>query len=190
MKKSIIYLFMAMWLGGCVSFDARSMHPVETALKQQYPDVRIYREFEITVGTSVFGLIDMMIDEDDMDFDLSKLDRAEIGVYEIRNLPSLDEFELPVETLRLKHCPVKEELVNIREEDEFVLIIGCLKGEELRNVFVVVIEPDELTLVSASGDYEEIMKLAMNTADLDDDHFGDFETDHDRERKSSLRRIY
>src|SRR5690606_9309051 len=94
-------------IGGCVSFNPQSLRMVETSLLQSNPDLDIS-------SSSTFGLGALTIDFIDFAFvhnrniDVSKISRADIGVYELRAAVDIEKFVMPETIAGGRHCPRQE----------------------------------------------------------------------------------
>lgn len=170
MKNLMLSIILLSVFSGCISFSAKSAGPVTAALEKQYPEVKISREFAFTAGAWVIGLVDKFAFDDDEGFDISRIRRAEIGVYKIRNLPSLDGFEFPTRFIKSRDCPIKETIIKIREDDEYVLVLLCMEEDRLNSIYVVSIERRELVVVKAEGDYNSIIETVLKSTG-EDKHF-------------------
>lgn len=169
MKNILISVMMLVLLSGCLSFDSRSARPVAAALKQKYPDIRLEKEFAITAGSWVMDMVDMLA-LDGTDMDLSEIKRAEVGVYNIRNLQSLKNFEFPANMIKNRECPNLETILKVREDDEYTNVVVCIKGNRINSIFIVAIETNELVVVNAVGNYNAIIETVLKSVNRKNKH--------------------
>ena len=88
--------------------------------------------------------------------------RVDIGTYRVVSLPPLDEIEPPPELMRRLGEAGWSLVVRTREEDEHVWMFVRQKPEEgIRNIYIVVLDDVELTMVSVEGRLDELLAAAI-----------------------------
>ena len=114
-------LALAVVLSGCMSFNPRSLRQMESALRASNPDMEFKSAMKFGVGPLTMDLVDFVFVHDGS-IDVSKISRADIGIYELeRPLASLD-FNVPRGTDR--SCPQREVILRVSAIDcapDFVL---------------------------------------------------------------------
>ena len=164
MKNFLLSILIIIFTTGCLTFNSRSARPVAAALKKQYPDIRLEEEFSITAGAWIMGMVSMLA-FDESDIDLSRIKRAEVGIYNISNLDSLKNFNFPAGLMKNRDCPELETVVKIRGEDEFTNVMICIKHDRITSIFIVAIETRELVVVNAVGNYNAIIQAVLKSVD-------------------------
>lgn len=143
-------------LGGCMSFNPQSMRAVDTALAESNPDIEIASSFKLGVGFLTMDFIDFAFVHDRR-IDISKISKAEIGVYELASALSVEDFVVPAALVDDRRCPRQEVIVRVRDDDEYVQVVACIKGEKVTGLAIFVLEPKEIVVINARGDLEALI---------------------------------
>lgn len=141
-------------LGGCFSMNPDSMEHMETALRENNPNLEIESRTTVGVGALILDLIDFVYVEDE-ELDISKITRAEVGIFELSKAISFEEFKIPTDAFDTAgKCPQWDEVVRVRENDEQILILACVEEETISAISVFVLEPQEIIVVNARGNLD------------------------------------
>lgn len=61
-------------------------------------------------------------------------------------------------------CPQREVIVRIREEDEHIQIVVCIRDEKITGLAVFVLEPQEIVVINAHGDFEGLINSMVRSS--------------------------
>lgn len=93
---------------------------------------------------------------------LRGVSRVQVGVYE-SHIDHMEDVRMP-ERLRSLLDAGWETAVRVREAREAVWLLYRPDGEEVKEIFVVVLNDDELVMVKARGNLERLVAAAMDEA--------------------------
>ena len=93
---------------------------------------------------------------------LSGLSRVQIGVYD-SHFESVSELRMP-ERLQSLLSKGWETAVRVRDNHEAVWILYRPDDDEVKEIFVLVLDDDELVMVKARGNLERLVAAAMDEA--------------------------
>lgn len=163
MIRPVVGLALAsLLLTSCMSFSDRSFRPVTHALQRQLPGLELEKEFSIAVGGTWFNLLDVVAVG--VDFDFSKVKRFQLAVYNVAT--PLDARTLEVERSLMARDPRLswETVVRVRKEQQQTWIMVGLNEARQRidAVSVLVLDNEELVLINASGDFQQMLAFAFN----------------------------
>lgn len=166
MKKLLILLGLV-GLSSCMSFSDRAMRPVRDSIARQLPEIRLEKEFAVSLGSGMLNFIDLATLNQ---ADVSSLDHVQVAVYKVFGHGAAVDFNrLNFEaTLMAKDRRLTwETIVKVREPDEqvWVLVGMNLKRETLEAVAVFSLGRDELVLINVDGDIDEMLDFAMKPAE-------------------------
>lgn len=165
--KNLLLVVCMVALTSCMSFSDRKMRPVRNSIEEQLPEIRLEKEFAISMGGGLFDILDIVTLND---ADLSAMDHVDVAVYSVYgrgqevNFARLN-FE---ETLFAKNRRLTwETIVKVRQEEEqvWVLVGMDLKKDSLEAVAVFVLNQEELVLINVDGDMQQMLEFAMRPAD-------------------------
>jgi len=104
-------------LGGCFSFNPGSLRQMEDALLESNPGLEIASTMKFGVGALTMDFVDFAFVHDSH-MDLSKISRADIGIYELKRALAADAFVMPQGGDR--NCPQREVIMRVNDDDEHV----------------------------------------------------------------------
>jgi Domain of unknown function (DUF4252) len=93
---------------------------------------------------------------------LRGVSRVQVGVYE-SHVDSLSDLHMPKRLQSLVENGW-ETAVRVRDDDEAVWLLYRPDGESVKEIFVVVLNNDELVLVKARGHLEKLVAAALKEA--------------------------
>jgi hypothetical protein len=166
-------LLLALPLAGCQG-GAPSVNTVRWEIERHVPGARFERESHIRLGRLTLGLarrIVHIVDAGDPDTAvLDHIRRLEVATYRVLSLPDLDKHF--AEQTRFERALADagwSTAVKARDHDSrtWIFVRGDEKGV-LRNLYVVDLEPGELTLVRLDGRIDRAMaeSIAEHPKDL------------------------
>jgi hypothetical protein len=142
---------------------APELSRVRDDIQSQLPEATFHKEVELSVGPVGLGLVrfvtSLIPDAREARPYLKDVSRVQVGVYEA-TVTSTAGLSMP-KKLRALLDDGWEVAIRMRDEDEAVWLLYRADDESIREVFVVVLNPDELVLVKAKGRLERLVALAL-----------------------------
>jgi uncharacterized protein DUF4252 len=171
MKRSLFgvaaLLSLASLLAGCGG--SPTVSEVRWELERRFPEARFEPEEHVHLGRFTMGLVHGIVhlaahDEDDRQAReiVDQIHSVDVVSYKVHNLPGLDGLAADTRFERELKAHGWSLLVRTREHDEstWVYVRGGETGV-LRNLFIVSLERDELTLVRVDGRLDRMIAMAM-----------------------------
>jgi hypothetical protein len=87
--------------------------------------------------------------------DVSKITRADIGIYELKQALAYEDFTMPLGNSG--ECPQREVIIRIHEDLEHTEIAVCIRNEEITGYAVFVISETELVVVNCRGNFDDMV---------------------------------
>jgi hypothetical protein len=143
-------------LSSCVSFSPRSVHEVEQALLASNPELRFASSTTFGVGALTLDLIDFAFVHDEA-FDLSRINRVDLGFYELHEGFDIANLKLPEQLPQTRGCSQREVIVRVREAGEQMLVTACINRERITRLEILMLEPRELVIFNARGDFDALV---------------------------------
>jgi hypothetical protein len=158
-------LSLASLLAGCGG--SPTVQQVRWELQRRFPEARFVPEEHVHLGRFSMGLlrgfVRLAADEDREGMELiSQVHAVDVASYKVRNLPDLTSLTSDARF----ESQLKQDgwslMVRTREEHEstWIYVRGTPDGA-IRNLFVVSLEKDELTLVRVDGRLDRALAAAM-----------------------------
>ncbi len=166
MMKTLLTLMLVAQLVACMSFSDRSFRSARNSLIEQSGDITLEKEFAISIGNGLLGLLNVVtLDESN----LSDLDHVQVAVYNVdAGGQQLDFNTIDFsETLRSRGENLHwETIVKVRDEGEqvWVLVGMDLERDSLDAVSVFVLGNDELVMINVDGDLNRMIEYALRPA--------------------------
>jgi hypothetical protein len=145
-----------MFLASCMSFNPRSIRSLEAALMESNPTLDIESSTKFGIGALTMDFVDFAFVHDRR-VDLSKISRADIGIYELGRPLAFNEFTMPEEVTVDRSCPRHEIIMRVREEDEYMQLVACIRDDKVTGLAMFVLEPREIVVINARGDFAAIV---------------------------------
>jgi len=147
---------------GCVW--APELDRVKDELARDLPGTEFDHEFSITLGAMTIGLARLVarfIPEAGQAQDyLRDVSRVKLAVYNIRGHTSTGTVRTP-NTLRQLAGRGGENAVRVRDDGDYVWIYYRIDEDEVREVYVVVLDDEQLVLVKARGHLDRLVARAL-----------------------------
>lgn len=143
-------------LSSCMSINPRSVRDVEHALLESNPQLQFVSSTTFGLGALTLDLIDFAFVHDDA-FDLSRISRVEVGLYELHEGFDIASLKLPEHLPQTRGCDQREVIVRVREADEQVQVTACINKERITRLEILVLEPREIVIFNARGDFEALV---------------------------------
>lgn len=172
-----VLLLLALVLSGCTSFElTRVRNSVDRT-----PGVEIGEGYALSFGRLSVGTVRQglrMSDDDDgqskaLRDALGHVRKAQFARYRVESAPPLDEVETPPVVRRYVRKGWMPAVV-ARDGDAAVWILAKDRGDELRDLLLVTLLPDELIIGKLSGDLTDAAGALFQSVDVAglDDLFG------------------
>lgn len=168
MKRTVIPFLAVLSLSslfvGCAS--APSTETVRWEIQRRFPEARFEREEHIHLGRISMGLlrglVRMVPGKVEGQAFLTRVHDLEVSTYKVRSLPDLDGIQGETRFERQLAQAGWSMVVRARDEGShsWVFVRGGQDGV-LRNLFVVDLEQDELTLVRIDGRLDKAFAEAI-----------------------------
>ncbi len=161
-KQLLLVVVMGTALGGCIV--SREISHVRNEIESEFPGAEFDTEVIVSVGPGLFrtlGWILRRVPDEDANLAaayLRDVHRVKVGVFRTRELPLDGDLEL--HTLRRFERNGWSVAARVREDDEQVWVLYRERYGHIRDMFVLVLDPDELVIVRFEGDLNEIVRLA------------------------------
>lgn len=157
--NSATLLALCVLLTGCMSFNPRSLRGMESALRDSNPDIEFESTTRFGVGALTLDLVDFAFVHDSR-IDISKISRADIGIYEVAGDFDLSAFQMP-EGTQDRSCPQRDVILRIREDDEHVEMAVCSRNGKLIGFTIFTLEPQEFVVINTRGDIPALVSAAI-----------------------------
>lgn len=145
-------------LGGCMSFNPRSLRQMESELRDSNPELEFEATMKFGVGPLTMDLIDFAFVHDEH-IDLSKISRADIGIYEVKGGFEHADFRVPPGNAR--NCPQRDVILRVTEEHERVEIAVCSRSGKLTGFTLFVLDRQEIVVINTRGDIKGLVSSAI-----------------------------
>ena len=168
MKRSVV-LFAALLslfslLAGCGG--SPTVEQVRWEIQRRFPEARFEREAHVRLGRISLGLLRGLVrmapgKVEGQEF-LNEVHRLDVATYRVHSLPDLDRIQGETRFEDQLARDGWSMTVRTREEDERTWLFT--RGNDagaLRNLFVVTLEGDELTLVRIDGRLDRALAEAI-----------------------------
>lgn len=157
--RIVALLLAALLLGGCMSFNPRSLRQMESALRDSNPDLDFESTMKFGVGPLTMDLVDFVFVHD-ASIDVSKISRADIGIYEVKGDFDIALFRMP-QGRHDRNCPQRDVILRVREDDEQVEMAVCSRGGKLTGFTIFVLEREEIVVINTRGDIPALVSSAI-----------------------------
>jgi hypothetical protein len=141
-------------LGGCFSLNPRSLRQMESALKESNPDIEFESTMKFGMGALTMDLVDLAFVPDN-EFDLSKVGRTDVGIYEMKHAVDYEDFTMP--QVGGRDCPQREVIIRVHEDDSHTEIAVCIRNEKITAFSIFTLDEKELVIVNCHGDFEAMV---------------------------------
>ncbi|MFK7865044.1 MAG: DUF4252 domain-containing protein [Pseudohongiellaceae bacterium] len=168
--KALMIMMAAAALSSCMSFSDRPLRPMKNAILAQNPELILEKEVAINVGKGLFSVLDAFAVGDS---DFSELDNVNVAIYNVSAAGAGDKKGSSFSTESFARALQKtnkslhwEQIVRVRDDGENLWVFAGmdLRRSELKAISVIVLEQDELVLISVDGDINEMMIYALESS--------------------------
>ena len=149
---------------GC--FWSSELSGVRADLQRQLPGSSFDKNLELSFGPVILAfarvITSVIPGASEARPYLSGVSRVQVGVYDC-HLDTMEDLHMP-KRLQSLLDDGWETAVRVRDEREAVWILYRPDGEKVKEIFLVVLNDDELVLVKARGNLERVLAAAMDQA--------------------------
>lgn len=143
-------------VSSCMSFNPRSLSSMEAALRESNPDLDIESSMKLGIGALTLDFIDFAFVHE-RSVDLSKISRADVGIYALNSPLAFNDFQMPQHLTSDRGCPRRDVILRIREDDEQVELVACIRNDKVTGLAMVVLEPREIVIMNVRGNFEALV---------------------------------
>jgi hypothetical protein len=161
---SIVGLALVLSLfSGCLW--APDLDRVRREIEEQMPGVSFDRQFAISLGPISLGLVRLITrlvpDAAEARSYLKDLSSVKVAVYDAENIPEDPNLKMPSKLESLVNKEGWEVAAKVRQDTETVWLIYRTQQDEIKDLYVVALSEDELVLVRAHGNIDQLVTKAM-----------------------------
>ncbi len=161
----VLLSFVAFSTSGCLY--SREIAQTRRDIERQYPDLHLEREVVMNFGPGMMGFarwVTGLVRDDDAQLASRMLEdvrRLKVGVYRLEGGSTLDltAYDLP----RLRRFDGKgwETAARIHEDEEVVWVMYRERRGRIENLFVAVLDNENLVLTRLDGDLEKVLQVLL-----------------------------
>jgi len=133
-------------------------------LTRELKSVRPRPTFRLTLGPGTLAAVKLavgMSDEKEAKDYLAHIQRLQVATYEVPGLDSLSGLRFPKELERHLMKQGWQVAVKVREKNEMAWVLYRGRGRSVHSMYIIGLEPDELTLVRIDGRLEKLLAQAI-----------------------------
>lgn len=153
-------------LGAPGCFASGDLSGIRRDLEHQLPGASFNRNVEFSVGPILLGLTRMVTafvpDAHEARSWLSGISRVDIGVYDAQ-IDGIDSVHMPRKLQSLVDQGW-ETAIRVRDRDEAAWVLYRPDGNRVREVFIVVLDDEQLVMVKARGRLDQLIAAALREA--------------------------
>jgi len=153
-------LSVCLSLSGCL-YSSEIAH-VRRDIEREFPGSSFDREFVLTVGPGFFNTLGWIAEHvDDHETRrigeyMAEIRRVKVGVYRTESLPY--EGNLELEELQRFRRNGWQVAAKVRDDDELVWVLYRERYDEVRDIFVLSLDNDELVIVRVEGNLNRLLE--------------------------------
>jgi hypothetical protein len=138
---------------------------IPIAVQQQVPGTNFEREFALSLGPISLGLVRAVVrlvpDAAEAREYLREIRSVKLAVYRVEDFPPDTSLKMPPQLETLVAEKGWEVAAKVNQGDEAVWLIYRLQGDTIRDLYIVALGDDELLLVRAHGNIDQLLAKAM-----------------------------
>ena len=162
MHKSFLVLICGLLLSGCVV--SREISQVRNDIEDEFPGARFDKQVVLSIGPGLFrtlGWIARQANDEDAyraaEY-ISEMRRVKVGVYRTEHLP--DGGTPDLDSLRRFERNGWMTAAKVHDDDEHVWVMYRERYNEIRDMFILVLDSSDLVIVRVEGDLNDIVERA------------------------------
>ncbi len=160
----VVLLAVAATSLGCMW--APGLAQVRRDLERQLPGAHFEKDIELTLGPVSLAFARlftrMVPDAKEASGYLSDVSKIELAVYQTNRMPSAMDVSMPHRLQELEANEDWEMAVRIRDKNELAWILYRMDDENIKELYVVILNQNELVMVRAEGNLERLVARALN----------------------------
>jgi hypothetical protein len=160
----MLLLAVALVSSGCLWAPDLAM--VRRDIERQLPGASFEKEVELSLGpvSLAFARLATRLVPDAREASsyLRDVSRIQLAVYNTDRIPSTGSVEMPERLKRIQELDDWEMAVRIRDEDEVGWVLYRVDDDAIKELYVVILDDDELVMVKAEGRLERLVARALS----------------------------
>ncbi len=191
----------ALAMGGCMTTSPR-LHSFASALDRDLPEVELDHQFGMTFGRMSLGMVKGIakwgMDEEDQDAFAAfrGVRKVEFATYQAHlsgagesSVLTNSDWDAATRLQAKFRRNGWQTMARFSADAELGWVVYRLSGDKLKNVMVVLLEDEELTIVRLGGKLNKVVRaaLAYSRSEVLDDHDFDDKDEPDRLSTEELR---
>ncbi|GAB5519096.1 MAG: hypothetical protein RhofKO_13470 [Rhodothermales bacterium] len=170
--RLLTFALLALMISGC--FYSREISQTRHDLERTYPDLELDQQVVFSMGPlglRTVGWIAGFVPEEEAQMAsryVREIQRVKVGVYEVDRIGDLRDFD-PASLRRFERGGW-EVAARIHEDDELVWVMYRERHDTVRDLYVVVLDGDELVLARVQGRLNRLMEQVMQDHTVFADH--------------------
>jgi len=179
--RLLTFSLLAVLVSGC--FYSREISQTRRDLERSYPGLELDQQVVVSIGPlglRTAGWIAGFVPEEEAQLAsryIREVQRVKVGVYEVDRLGAARDFD-PAALERFERGGW-ETAARIREDDELVWVMYRERRDTVRDLYVVVLDGDELILARVQGRLNRLMEQVVRDHAVFADHISDISFDLD-----------
>lgn len=157
-SNSAAIVALSALLGGCFSLNPRSLRNMEAELIDGNPGIEFESTMKFGIGALTMDMVDFVFVQD-ATVDISKISRAEVGVYEMKHAIAYADFTMP--QVGGRDCPQREVIVRVHDDDEHTEVAVCIRDDKITGFAIFTLSEKELVVVNCRGDFEALVSSVV-----------------------------
>lgn len=150
---------------------APELSKMRNDIEDQMPGTSFNREFAISLGPITMGLARMLtglVPDDDVRTArkyLRDVSSIQVAVYRSETPAPVERVRMPERLRRMYEDEGWEMAVKVQEDDSLAWVLYRITNDSIRDVYIVVLDDEELVLVRAHGKLERLVARALREAE-------------------------
>jgi hypothetical protein len=166
-KQTIFILSIVVIVTTCSGcLWAPELDGVRKDIERQLPGASFHREFALSLGPITLGLartiIRLVPDAAEAREYLEDVRSVKVAMYDARNLPTDLDLRMPRKLESLVEKDGWEIAAKVNEERDNVWILYRAEEDSIKDLYIVALSDDELVLVRAHGNIDQLATKAMH----------------------------
>ena len=145
---------------------ARELAQVRRDLERQLPGARFEKDIELTLGPVSLAFARLFTrlvpDAREASGYLRDVSRIELAVYTVERIPAVKDVSMPRRLQELEANEEWEMAVKIRDKNELAWILYRMDDGTIKELYVVILDRNELVMVRAEGNLERLVARALS----------------------------
>jgi len=166
LRLAVVVLLLAVVGGSSGCLWAPDLARVRRDIEDQIPGASFDKEIELSLGPVSLLFVRLVVNVVPAAAEargyLRDLSRVQVAVYHTEELPVTKNVETPRRLKKLIEEKGWEMAVKVRDEDEMLWVLYHIDGDTIKEMYVVVLNEEELVLVKIKGRLERLVAHALS----------------------------